>query len=94
MQVIAHREGSWFLFSEADRYLISVVCGRVGEWLEEFVLSEADAQRVVDGGEVAVDQFAKEVAANPSAFQNRERVKLAGTEFVRRALERWRSQPS
>jgi len=91
MRVIAHEPGTWFLFEEEERYFLSVVCGRVGEWLEEFVLSDEEARQVGAGGSAAAQAIATQVAANPEAFQARDHLKLAGTEAVQLAIQEWRS---
>lgn len=93
MEVEAHEPGSWFLFSdERGDHFLSVVCGRVGEYLVEFALSEAVAGQVSQGGRAAATALARSVARDPEAYLARGPVKLAGTDAVTAALDRWRTR--
>jgi hypothetical protein len=92
VKVVAHEPGAWFLFSDAEgtRFL-SVVCGRVGQYLVEFALT-ADETRWVDAqGFVAIHELAQAVYMHPEQYRARQ-TKLDAA-AAKLAVENWRALP-
>jgi hypothetical protein len=93
MKVVAEEPWAWMLFSNEDGALfLTVMCGSVGLYSVDFLLTDNEAARFSATGRSALEALARDVSYQPSKYEGRHIANFTDLPGRKEAVSSWRSQ--
>lgn len=91
MQVVAESNWNWMLFKDEERYILSVLCGSVGMYTREIVLSDQELADYQTSGEKALERLARDICSFQSKYESRQVPDFNLNEEATLAAKHWRA---
>ena len=92
MKVLAEESWSWMLLEHDGDLIMSVVCGSVGLYTIEFVLSNDEQSAYQQLGLPHLNQMARSVSWQPESFLHRQLKGFSELPDLKEAVANWRAQ--
>lgn len=92
VKVIAESNWHWLLYQENDEYTLSVLCGTVGVYSIEILLSRQEVQTFQNKGIPAIEILARSVTNSPESFSSRRLTDFHSNINAKIAVSEWREQ--
>lgn len=77
MKEILKKAWAYSLYRDGENFALSVLCGKVGLFEINIVLSEEEKAEFYSQGEPYVEELAKAIQSSPSQFANRHEKDLS-----------------
>lgn len=92
MKIIAESKWQWVLYQDKDEYILSVVCGTVGIYCVNFLLSNIESEKYQTEGSSFIDDLAISVRGNSEPFLSRQIQDIENNEDTKLAVKECRAQ--
>ncbi len=92
MKVLAESNWNWMLYQDSDSYILSVLCGSIGMFTLELILSAEEVSDYLERSDKAIDKLARAVCSNPEAYQSRQIPDFHLNRSAKSAASEWRSK--
>ncbi len=91
MKAVAEINWNWMLFKDEEKYILSVLCGSVGMYTREIVLSDQEFADYQTSGEKALERLARDICHFQSQYESRQVPDFHLNEEAKLAAKEWRA---
>lgn len=91
IKVVAEASWCWMLFQDNEDFILSVLCGSVGIYTRDILLSEAEVASYHQDGITAIEKLAEQVRNHPEAYQPRHLQDFHNNQAAKNAAKEWRN---
>lgn len=92
MKVLSESNWNWMLYKSDESFILSVLCGSVGMFTREIVLSIDEVSEYLEHSDKAIEKVAQSVRSNPEKYQSRQIPDFHLNEAAKSAASEWRSK--
>ena len=71
MRIIDEKPWSWILYEQDGEYFLSVMCGSVGLYTRDIILSVNETERYLSRGIDEIVEMAKVISFSPKKYKSR-----------------------
>lgn len=90
MKVVAERNWNWMLYEDNDNYILSVLCGGVGTYTREVILTSEEVGDYFDKGETVLEKLARSICNNTDNYDSRQLQSFHNNDEAKLAVKDWR----